>query len=397
MRGLQKALLSLVGVATVVFIIDSQAVAGDSKSGSTVLRSATGLGMFIYNRGWVYGMQYWRWQEPEHIECPTIAQLKPPVHRPGDLHYDEVKGECDCSRTEPTCPLTEEQARTRHPKVTFVTALYDIGRADRTACQYLEHMNNLLSVHVNLVVYTHPALVPTIRRIRDGFGLLNKTIVRGCRRENIPYWSLRAEMQSVMYWKTLHNLVRAWPGGVQERMIAEYDLIQHAKVDFVVDATQQNWFGSEFFFWVDAGAGKSHPIFHDHWCPCTGCLRDKVTMMQQGPAWQHGPDKKAGSRNERRRVAGFLPREHHGLAYLEYYLTQGWLNSHYTNIIGTFWGGGVAAVLEYQALYNSTVRMLLQKGIADDDQPVMEMCYWQRPALFNLVPGSFFDGTAALC
>ena len=346
-----------------------------SSAGSSMRLAFKGLGMLLYNRIRTYGVPYLLWREPDRLECPTVSEHH---YSPSEWsHYDAVADQCDCARIEPSCPLPPNAAIVRHPRVTFVTALYDLGRrdSDHTLCEYLGHLNRgLLSVHANLVVYTHPALAPTIRRIRKDFGLLNRTVVHAVRREDIPFWSLRSEMQAAMYAKTLQNLRRAWKGGTQEHMIAEYDLIQHAKVDFVADAVEKSAFGSEFYFWVDAGAGKStHGVFSKHWCPCTGCLRDKVSVLQRKA---FNPEAEAG-----------------GLAY---YAERGWLERHYEEIIGTFWGGGRRAIRKYQALYNSTVKLLLRKGIADDDQPIMEMCYYQQPDLFNRIPGSFFSAKA-LC
>ena len=54
----------------------------------------------------------------------------------------------------------------RHPKMTFVTALIDIGRYNRPRCLYLEYMRGLLKVDVNMVIFIEPWAEQFVRDAR---------------------------------------------------------------------------------------------------------------------------------------------------------------------------------------------------------------------------------------
>jgi hypothetical protein len=76
---------------------------------------------------------------------------------------------------------------------------------------------------------------------------------------------------------------------------------------------------------------------------------------------------------------------------LEQYMQGGFLCEHLENIIGTVWGGHAAALLDFYMLYNETLRAVTARGIADDDQPLLEMCLAQRGSLFQTMYGDFFS------
>ena len=64
-----------------------------------------------------------------------------------------------------------------------------------------------------------------------------------------------------------------------EHLSPEYGLINHAKVGFLLQAVKANPFGSDFFFWVDVGAGHGVRSFRSPWCPCSAMgTREAITL-----------------------------------------------------------------------------------------------------------------------
>ena len=45
-----------------------------------------------------------------------------------------------------------------------------------------------------------------------------------------------------------------------------------------MQAIQKNTFGSDYFFWVDFGAGHGELNFRSPWCPCTATIPGTVTL-----------------------------------------------------------------------------------------------------------------------
>lgn len=60
-------------------------------------------------------------------------------------------------------------------------------------------------------------------------------------------------------------------------------------------------------------------------------------------------------------------------------------------LAGLFFGGGNEAFKEIYMMQKKQVQEWMDKGIIDDDQTMYMLLYYQKPSLFHLVPGDWYD------
>jgi hypothetical protein len=120
---------------------------------------------------------------------------------------------------------------TRHPRITFVSSLIDIGRYSRPRCKYLQYMRPLLRVNVSLVLYLEPWAVSAVTAARAHFGLSAQTEIRTVESwDTVPFYDKLPKMQEAVEKFYSEHARYGWQNGRNEHSYAEYDWINHAKV-----------------------------------------------------------------------------------------------------------------------------------------------------------------------
>lgn len=154
-----------------------------------------------------------------------------------------------------------------------------------------------------------------------------------------------------------------------EAFSPDYIILMSNKFSFMKKAAERNPFGSTHLFWIDAGYGhgdKSHfPPNHSKWQPFKLLTLDnKITYI----TFEHDPYVFSGHEKDiHKRDVGPV------------------LN-------GAFFGGDISAVLEYADLYKQVfLKFLNNYKIVDDDQNIAIFSFYERPNLFNLVQGGWYD------
>jgi len=329
----------------------------------------------------------------DHVQALQTFEAQHYVFASGkaEAHWDSSRGRCDCSRREPGCEPPENGSPDPLPSIAFVTALLDIGRRGRSYCTYLQFMMPLLATDIDLVIYIERKGAPFVEHVRAHFGHAHRTrIIPIDGYADVHFHDLLPAMRAGIArsthrhwarWFHQHHLswLGAWRGTChsnhhQETQIAEYGWVNHAKVGWVYDAIARREFGAEFFMWIDAGAGHgTNGLYAKHWCPCTLAVRGKVTLVR---------NKNAPAVSKR---AFLRP------GALDFYMHEGFLCEHLENIVGTMWGGDAESLISLYKLYNETLRAVTARGIADDDQPLLEMCLAQNRSLFQVLEGGFYS------
>lgn len=149
---------------------------------------------------------------------------------------------------------------------TLVTALYDLKRGSmerqannhRPFSHYLEWFRHLLGVNAPLVIYIPPAGHPE----SGGYNL--ETFIRDTRRSDwptrvvvrplskLPMWSRRDRIASVM-------TSRKYPSPNLEFHHPDYIVTIYSKFGLVHEVAQENPFGTDSTFWIDAGYFRQGP------------------------------------------------------------------------------------------------------------------------------------------
>jgi hypothetical protein len=152
---------------------------------------------------------------------------------------DAGKPRGDCSRAtfgrpESAWPKRQVGAivpSTRHPRITIVSALIDIGRYERPRCRYLQYMRPLLRVNASLVLYLEPWAVPAVTAARAYYGLSAQTAIRVVESwEDAPFSNLLPKMREAVDEFYYEHARHGFQNGKVEHEYAEYDWVNHGKV-----------------------------------------------------------------------------------------------------------------------------------------------------------------------
>lgn len=140
---------------------------------------------------------------------------------------------------------------------TIVTALYDIGREKidgRGMHQYYDWFAKTLQIQCPMVIYCEKSHVGFIQKHRP-VHLQTKIIEQEL--QEIPYYFLKEKMDAVLtdpvYLSKVADSSRI------ECKTSLYSIIQYSKFPWVLQAAKENYFGSDYFMWLDAGASRFIP------------------------------------------------------------------------------------------------------------------------------------------
>jgi len=322
-------------------------------------------------------------------------------------HWDAAAGRCDCShfngnvsasssgipwydpKREPNetyvrCGLNEwpklvagENATSpppAYPRVTFVTGFFDLGRLTkdtelgglRGTCAYLGYFAQWAQVEMNLAIFASTKTLELMGGIRDRFGLANRTQLHPIDSwADMPFGSLLPDIYVAGKASIYKHASSGFKTGSGEHIVPEYGLANHAKAGFLKLSIAANIFNSDYFFWVDAGAGHGSTLFRSPWCPCTWTVPHAITLV--------GDPAKVAENTEDR-----------------YFKDDGSFKYHYEDPVGAMWGGSTDAVLAFHDIYEELLRKMTSARLMDDDQPVLAMAYHRAASWIRLVaPGGW--------
>ena len=265
--------------------------------------------------------------------------------------------------------------------ICIVTAFFDIGRGSwknkykRTTRFYIQSFLNYLDYPYKMVCYVDDSCIDYI--------LEHYTRSPHCNKKFIPI-NLKWLENNIHAWKQLHKdrdimessqyremidyrkTIAISKGAsiniekqiFPENEIPEYNAINHAKIDFIMNAIQNGYIDSNVTCWCDFGYfGTQHQ-------------NDKKTFPKDIL------DYKMFSPG---RISFFLHKE----------ITDNDLDPVYTLICapelftGTFWGGSTELMEKMQKLYHESVEELYSLNISDDDQHIYLRCCLKNSELFN--------------
>lgn len=256
------------------------------------------------------------------------------------------------------------------PRVTFVTAYVSVGRQDEDQCKYLRRFAQWAQVEMNLVIFATPEVLQVMEGVRERFGLQNRTVAHAILDyPSLPFGELLPRMYENVLKMAWLNAINGFATGTPEHLSPEYGLINHAKVGYLRKAILDNTFGSDFFFWVDAGAGHEDISFRSPWCPCTAAtIQDSILM--------------AVPQEERLTLATHTEER--------YFSGEGAFHEHWEAPVGGMWGGSAGAILSYYELYHAILNRLTDRGYVDDDQVLNAMAYNSHPGYIRVIEDGFY-------
>ena len=248
--------------------------------------------------------------------------------------------------------------RRHHTETLFVTAFKDLEREKwprfgRTVGNYFERFQKLVALPIPLVVYVDTKTASHVRAAVKGRRFFTEVIVVTSKAlAKMGVWSLLGRECEIMQSKKYLELTshrRTFPENNNPR----YTMINHAKVDFVHDASHR-FPQFPYLAWVDFGyidegvqiRGVLDPLAHND--------PSKVTYGTN--KWPEGRDGDP--------------------IYTLKTATMG--------VEGNFFWGSAEAHARYREKYHETLRRFQRRGIADDDQAVAINIAVHHPELINL-------------
>lgn len=138
-------------------------------------------------------------------------------------------------------------------KVTIVSALFNIkreGMDGRTWEEYLEWFNITLKLKCPMILFVSEDVRNFIEERRTS--IPTEIIVQEV--DDIPYYYLKNDIEKVLSSDKFKQKISD-----PERIECKhslYSIIQYSKFKWMLQAIEENPHGSDFFFWMDAGASR---------------------------------------------------------------------------------------------------------------------------------------------
>lgn len=144
-----------------------------------------------------------------------------------------------------------------NPSATIVTAFFDIGREQRgdgrKIADYLEWIKKTIQLNCYLYIVTEERFRPFFEENRPA-KYKDKTFIKIIQFSDSHYYRYLDRMRTIVGTPEYKSRI-AYPKRV-ECVLPEYNVIQYSKLDYLRTAIEENPFGSEYFFWLDAGASR---------------------------------------------------------------------------------------------------------------------------------------------
>jgi len=253
-------------------------------------------------------------------------------------------------------------------------------------CVYLRQLAPHLGREVPMIFYTEAHMAPYVTKVREAMGFANLTkVVVLTRESNMAFWDVLPRTQEVFDQHFVKFWIHAFKGGFPEHRVAAYPWITHQKFDWMLQSAKWNPFTTDYFLWVDAGAGHGKKLgkLSKHICPCNIAYPGYATLFTTGVDSTRIYD---------------IDVKHNGL--------KGWSLDAYVNglywenptlIMGTFFAGDLEGLTRLFDMYNSTVRRMLDAGYADDEQAVLAAAVGElQPSWVRFIESNW-EGTGSVC
>jgi hypothetical protein len=247
---------------------------------------------------------------------------------------------------------------------TIVTAFFDIGRGDwndefnRSTDLYFMGFQEYLNLSYNIVLYLdsryydkyiklinlYPNRIKDIKLILiDEVWLFN----------NIWCWKLLDKETYIMQDPTFKLYLKN-RSNFPEHKYPKYTLINHAKIDFIMNAIENNLINTDLIAWSDFGNFLYHKPYQSRPFDINKINKNKINVC----------------------IMNELDENDKNIFYTLAHAPE--------KMTGTFWIGPIIKMAEYQQIYHNILTIFQNNMIADDDQHIMIHCYLSQPELFQL-------------
>lgn len=138
---------------------------------------------------------------------------------------------------------------------TIVTALYNIDRETkgdyRKWTDYLEWFKSTLQLNIPMIIFIPSYLKDFVTEHRPS-SYKTKVIIQ--EQQDIPYAYLEPRIREILSNQSYKQHIK--DNKRVECILPYYNIIQYSKFKWLKHAVEENYFNSDYFFWMDAGISR---------------------------------------------------------------------------------------------------------------------------------------------
>lgn len=244
--------------------------------------------------------------------------------------------------------------------VTLVTSLYNINRSNldgRTWDEYLKWFSKTLQLKSPMVVFVDKDLVEFVNQNRKNLPtkILEEPI------NQIPYYHLKERMDAVIESEEYQSKISD-PNRIECKS-SLYNIIQYSKFGWLEKASDENYFNSEYFLWVDAGLSRffydmdlNNPYPSDNAKQSLLEIKDNILIQ----------------------------------VFLSYYpdlanakeLDEDYLKDNRSYIMGGMFGAGKESIKKFRPIVDDILDQMLSDNLINNEQIALGYLYKKHPDLF---------------
>jgi hypothetical protein len=238
---------------------------------------------------------------------------------------------------------------------TVITALYDIGRDKngdgRTIDQYLNWFAKTLQLNVPMVVYTEEKFKDfVLKNKQNNLKVIVKPLCE------IPYYKYNDKISQILSDNVYRSKIID-PNRV-ECNLSLYNIIQYSKFDWIVEAIKENYFDTEYYFWMDAGCSR---FFED---------------VDTNSPWPTNYNLLA---KDKFNIQGNSNTLYYKISDTEKYI---WDSN--CILVGTLFGGSKDVCIDIADRVKTQFELYLNDNIVNNEQIILGYLFKKNPDLFNV-------------
>ncbi|CAH6419072.1 Bacterial protein of unknown function (HtrL_YibB) [uncultured virus] len=243
--------------------------------------------------------------------------------------------------------------------ICLVSAFLDIGRQDwlhfrRSIEQYLNNFLPYTKMTHEMIVFMDDKHVEILTRFcRNVSHIRIIPINREWMKEHIYAYQQLPRESEIMASESFRKLV-SHRLGHPECSKPEYNIMQHAKIDFLAHVINNKMTEADYLAWTDFGYFQVPNRIPSRTLDLNKFDLDRVNFQGMNALTSQDGDILWTLVNAPERVGGF------------------------------FYLGRSDILLKYQELYHTVCKDFHEKGIVDDDQHIMIQCLFRKPDLFKV-------------
>lgn len=241
----------------------------------------------------------------------------------------------------------------------LVSAFLDIGRQDwntfhRSMDQYFRNFYPYTKINHEMIVFMDDKYVDLLRKLCENAGhIAIIPINRAWMKEHIHAYRQLSRESEIMQSTQFKGLIKHRLHH-PECSKPEYNIMQHAKIDFVCHVIEKGLSMADYYAWTDFGYFQNQSTIPSNSLDITKFDLERVNFQAINPFTRLDFNIMYTLTNAPERVGGF------------------------------FFLGNIEQLKKYQKLYHSICSEFHGKGIVDDDQHIMIQSIVKDPDLFKV-------------